>query len=43
MNSHTSYNSLNIVNIMTIANVPIIEAGVFGLKEKQVNTDIIRK
>ena len=34
---------MNIVNIMTIANVPIMLAGVFGLNEKHVRIDIARK
>jgi len=39
----TSYPSLSMVKIRTPANVPIIEAGVFGENEKQVKIDITKK
>ncbi len=39
----TSYSSLNIVKISTIAKVPIMDVGDFGEKKKQVRIDIIKK
>ena len=39
----TSYSSLNIVKISTIAKVPIMDVGDFGEKKKQVRIDMIKK
>jgi hypothetical protein len=39
----TSYSSLNIVNIRTIAKVPIMDVGDFGEKKKQVRIEMIKK
>lgn len=39
----TSYASLHIVNISTIAKVPIMETGLLGENDMQVRIDMIRK